>query len=301
MYIDRAVLEINGGCNYTCQMCPQTTADGKTGARGKSWLKKMSIGTFEDLIIQSRPKVVNLDGSGEATLNNDLPKYIEIVKKHGSKAYIFSNGYKMRGQFMRDCVDAGLDFFRFSIIGYNEETYRKWMNASNFNWVTENMYLMREYAQDCMVSSYHLILNNNEIEYEKQQYLKVANGGPVEIWKMHNWSGVYTSDRKGKKKTCGRPFSPDAVVRANGAVHPCCQVLGRDDEAILGNIHDNTLEDIWHGETYEKLREDHRTGNYPSFCKDCDFLIDDPEVLVYSNYAQEYKMNGSEFTLNEYR
>jgi hypothetical protein len=43
MQIDRAVIEINGGCNYTCQMCPQTTPDGKTGARGKNWLRKMSL------------------------------------------------------------------------------------------------------------------------------------------------------------------------------------------------------------------------------------------------------------------
>jgi len=295
MYINRAVLEVNGACNYSCQMCPQASG------RDSSFLKKMSLDTFEDMLKQLRPNVVNLDGSGEATLNNDLPKYIELVKRYNAKSYVFSNGLKMRGQFMKNCVDAGLDFYRFSIIGYDEETYRKWMNNSSFNWVLENLYNMREYSKDTFVSSYHLILDNDKVEYEKEQYLRLSKGGPVEIWKMHNWSGVMESDRKGKKRSCGRPFSPDAVVRANGAVHPCCQVLGRDVEATLGNVHDNTFEEIWNGESYEALREGHRTGNYPSYCESCDFLLDDPEVLVFSNYAEENKMNGASFSLKDYQ
>lgn len=296
MYTDRAVVEINGGCNYTCAMCPQTNP-----GRDKSFLKKMSLDTFEDVIKQTKPNVVNLEGSGEATLNSNLPRYIEIVKKYGAKAYIFSNGYKMHGQFMRDCVDAGLDFYRFSIIGYNAEKYQEWMNSPWFEMVLNNMYTMREYATDCMVASYHLILDNDNIEYEKEQYLNLSKGGAVEIWKMHNWSGVYESDRQGQKRSCGRPFSPDVVVRANGVVHPCCQVLGRDVEADLGNVHENTLEEIINGERYEALREGHRTGNWPSYCQDCDFLIEDPEVLVYSNYAKENIMNGASFSLADFK
>ena len=302
MHIDRAVIEVNGGCNYTCKMCPQTKPDGKTGARGKKWLTKMPLDVFEDLVVQMQPNVVNLEGSGEATLNRDLPKYIEIVKKHGAKAYIFSNGSKMHGQFMRDCVGAGLDFFRFSIIGYDQATYQQWMNASNFDSVCENMYEMREHASGtCQVASYHLILNNDQVDYERDRYLEVSRGGPVEIWKMHNWAGGYESDRSGSKRTCGRPFSPDAVIRANGAVHPCCQVLGKDDEATLGSIYDNPFHEIWNGAAYSNLRERHTAGDYPSFCKDCDFLIDDPEVLVHSNYAETNVMNGASFTLSDFQ
>jgi wyosine [tRNA(Phe)-imidazoG37] synthetase (radical SAM superfamily) len=309
MYIDRAVIEINGGCNYTCKMCPQTTADGKTGARGKDWLKKMPLDMFEDAIRQTRPRVVNLEGSGEPTLNRDLPRYIEIVKKYDAKAYIFSNGLRMQGKFMRDCVDAGLDFYRFSIIGYNAETYSKWMSSPNFDRVIDNMKQMRSYATNCAVASYHLILNNDNLEYEKEQYLKLSEGGLVEIWKMHNWSGVYSEadTRNGKLKTCGRPFSPDIVIRAGGvdgetgAVHPCCQVMGNDDAATLGHMSENTIEEIWNGPAYEALRDQHSTGDFPDFCKGCDFLIDDPEVLVYSNHAKIDAMHGTDFSLSEYK
>jgi len=300
-------------------MCPQTNKDGSTGARGKNWLKKMSLYDFEKYVAQCAEaglNVVNLEGSGEPTLNRDLAEYVKIVKKYGAKAFMFSNGRLMKDDFMKGVVDAGVDFFRFSIVGYNEEKYREWMNSPFYNLVINNLNEMQEYVttsnSECVVSTYHLILDNDDIEYEKEQYLKIVNGAGVktEIWKMHNWSGVYKPDygRDGAVKTCGRPFSPDVVIRAGGiggnkgAVHPCCQVLGRDDEAVLGHMGLNTLEEIWYGDAYNKLRKQHETGDYPDFCKGCDFLIDDPEVLIYTNHERDlYKMHGTEFDLNEYR
>src|SRR6056300_1606328 len=93
--IDRAVIEIQGACNFDCTMCPQ---DKRTGGREKEFLTKMSLLEFEDYVrdcAQHGLRVVNLDGSGEATLNRDLPKYIEICKKYNAKAFIFSNVHNM--------------------------------------------------------------------------------------------------------------------------------------------------------------------------------------------------------------
>ena len=130
--LERAVVEINGGCNYSCQMCPQSAPDG----RGKTWLKKLPLERFERLMEELSSehdcKVINLEGSGEPTLNANLHEYVSLVKKYGMKAYAFSNGFRMRGDLMRRSVDAGLDFFRFSVIGYNAETYWAWMNSRNF-------------------------------------------------------------------------------------------------------------------------------------------------------------------------
>ena len=319
MEVDRAVIEINGGCNYTCQMCPQTTPEGKTGARGKNWTGKMPLDEFKGYVNQLVDKglgVVNLDGSGEATIVKNLPEYIKVVTDAGAQSVIFSNGYKMNGTFMEECVDAGLGFFRFSIVGYDYDTYSKWMNSKNFYRTISNLHEMKRYVakskSKCIVATYHLILDNENIDFEVEQYKRIVQSANVqtEIWKMHNWSGVYDPvyDREGSKKTCGRPFSPDIVIRAGGldgntgAIHPCCQVLGRDDEAVLGHGSTNSLEEIWNGDKYNKLREDHTTGNYPDYCQSCDFLIDDPEVMVYTNHGREnYKMYGTKFSLEDYR
>ncbi len=321
MIIDRAVIEVNGGCNYSCSMCPQDT---RTGGRHKDFLKKMTLKEFEDNVAdcaQHGLRIVNLDGSGEATLNRNLPKYIEIVKKYGAKAFIFSNGYRMEGQFMMDCVDAGLDFYRFSWIGYDWKQYDKWMYnriGGTFMNTWDKVKSMREYVidtqSDCVVSTYHLITDNANIDHELSHYKQIVKALDVktEIWKMHNWSGAYdvgaTNQRKGEVKTCGRPFSPDVVIRAGGndgkrgAVHPCCQVLGRDEEAVLGHTSENTIQEIVEGEAYEALRESHRSGNYTQYCNDCDFLVDDTEVLVYTNHDRDLmKMHGTDFNLRDYQ
>ena len=67
-------------------------------------------------------------------------------------------------------------------------------------------------------------------------------------------------------------------------------------------MEDNTIEEIWNGKLYSELRDQHTSGNYPDFCKDCDFLIDDPEVLVYTNHERDLmKMHGTEFDLKDFQ
>ena len=313
-YVERAVLEINGGCNYTCQMCPQTNPDGTSGARGKKWLKKMTLNDFERHILELKNwglMVVQLEGSGEATLNNNLPEYIRICTENNVQSFIFSNGYKMQGSFMRDCVDAGLSLFRFSVIGFDSLSYMTWMRKNAFERVRDNATEMVEYSSNkrTRIASYHLILDTNNIEEEVTAYRKnfVEPAGTLgEIWKMHNWSGVYRPNyqREGGQKTCGRPFAPELTIRANGMVHPCCQVLGRDDEAVLGDLNHQTVKEVWNGSEYQKLRKLHIERKFEDtpYCADCDFLTDDTEVLVWKNSETAMlKMRGTKFNLNDYR
>ena len=58
--------------------------------------------------------------SGEPTMAKDLPEYIKAVKKR-FECFMYCNGARLNGDFMKKVVDAGIDFIRFSIIGYNKE------------------------------------------------------------------------------------------------------------------------------------------------------------------------------------
>lgn len=290
--LERAVVEIFGGCNYSCSMCPQSTG------RGSDWTRKMPIDLFKDILDQLPGKpLIQLEGSGEPTMVKDLPLYVEACKERGMKSYMYTNGFNFHGNFMKDTLDAGLDFVRFSCIGYNRETYKKWMSQDNFYTIQNNIIKTKEYSKECDISSYHLILDNNNIDYELEQYRKnIITKLDIKgyIWKMHNWSGNINPEYNRKasvKKTCGRPFANEITIRAGGingnrgAVTPCCQTMGSPNESksVLGHMGLQSFDDIWYGDKYNELRKSHEFGDWPDYCNNCDFLISDPEVLVWTN------------------
>lgn len=315
--LERAVVEVFGGCNYKCEMCPQTTG------RGKEWTRKMPFDMFENILDQLPGKpVINLEGSGEPTMAKDLPRYIEACTKRGFPSFIYSNGSFFKGQFMKDCINAGLSFARFSCIGYNRETYKKWMSEDNFDMLKEHIIQAKAYVEQtsskCILSSYHLILDNKQTDFEVDEYRNnfINPTGTVGyIWKMHNWSGnyqpLYVRDPS-TRRTCGRPFAPEITIRSGGngglkgAVTPCCQTMGPPNESksVLGHVETTSIEDIWFGDEYNNLRKAHEMKDFDSidYCKNCDFLYDDPEVLVWSNdkEASPYHMLGTNFSLKDF-
>jgi MoaA/NifB/PqqE/SkfB family radical SAM enzyme len=321
--LQRIVMEVFGGCNYTCQMCPQSNP-----GRGKNFTRKMPLDEFEKILDKIVPKygspVINLEGSGEPTMAKDLDKYIVAVKKRGLKCYMYCNGARLNGKFMKNVIDAGIDFIRFSVIGYNKEKYKKFMDVDNFELILSNIREIKKYIEQaksqCRIATYHLITNNEELDFEVEEYKKniINNLDTIGyIWKMHNWSGNYDNLNpriKTERRTCGRPFAPELTVRAGGdqgrtgAVVPCCQTLGPPNEAksILGHLDKDTFEEVYFGKQYQDLRLAHENKNFDSieYCKNCDFLYEDPEILVWTNdkKAKLHHMLGTDddFILTKY-
>ena len=321
--LKRVVMEVFGGCNYTCQMCPQSNP-----GRGVNFTRKMPLKEFVRILDELVPRYgkpqINLEGSGEPTMAKDLPEYIKEVKKRGLKCFMYCNGARLNGKFMNDVVDAGIDFIRISVIGYNKDLYKKWMDVDNFDLILNNLKELISYKNSrdaiCKISTYHLITDNSNIEHEIEEYKKnVINkvGSIGYIWKMHNWSGNYENRNQRKKtdrRSCGRPFAPEITIRAGGklgrtgAIVPCCQTLGppNEEKSILGHMDQDTFETIYNGELYTQLRKAHEKKDFDSidYCKNCDFLYDDPEVLIWSNdtSAKINHMLGTEddFILTKY-
>ena len=288
----------------------------------------MPLKEFErilDLIIPKYGKpLINLEGSGEPTMAKDLPQYIKAVKKRNLKCYMYCNGAKLNGDFLKKVLNEKIDFIRFSMIGYDKKTYLKWMNIDNFDLILSNIREAKKYIDEnnlkTKLGTYHLITDNSNLESEINYYknnIISKTGVYAYIWKMHNWSGNYENKNartKTKRRTCGRPFAPELTVRSGGELNrtggivPCCQTLGppNEEKSLLGHLDNQSFEEVYFGEKYQKLREAHEKKEFDKidYCKDCDFLYDDPEVLIWSNdpEARPHHMLGTDesFTLTDY-
>ena len=306
-------MEINGGCNYKCQMCPQAVG------REKEFLKKLPFDVFEKVIddgMQYGLQTVTLHGSGEPTLNRDFPEYVRAVKDRGLTCISFTNGKKLTEELSHRLIDAGIDVLRLSCIGYNKATYEDWMAGGDYNLVRENAKRFCDMAKGTPTQMHinHLIINQEEVEYEVRQYREnwgQYTGAFSEIWLMHNWADSdkvkLNYHRKGTKRSCGRPFAPLLQVRAGGlggsraAVVACCMVLGQDSKGVLGHLDHNTIEEVVSSPAYEELRKAHREGRFDDIevCKNCDQLYDTPEALVWSDIpGREYQQSKNLSTLN---
>ena len=293
--LERAVVEIFGGCNYQCQMCPQSTG------RDATFVRKMPIPLFTKIIkdvAQYGTPVINLEGSGEPTMAKNLPEYIDICKQYDLPVFMFTNGANLSGTFMQTTIDAGINFIRFSIIGSTSKEYHHWMGVDNFGMILANMRETIDYIQTtgsgCQITSYHLLTTDDPTELARYINLIEQMGITGYIWKIHNWSGnIENQGRAAPVKTCGRPFVPELTVRSGGlggqraAVTPCCQTMGPPNEqlSVLGHLDHSSIDEVWNGPLYNNLRELHASGNMTDieYCKNCDFLTSGEDVLVWTN------------------
>lgn len=66
---------------------------------------------------------------------------------------------------------------------------------------------------------------------------------------------------------CDWPWR-SAYVRQDGKVQPCCMLMG-EDRAILGDLAEAPLDEIWHGERYEAFRAALLSPEPPAVCRGC--------------------------------
>ena len=296
-------LELFGGCNLSCPMCPQSSG------REKDFKKLLKFDLFKKIIDEAIPhglEFVSVGGSGEPTMSKSLIQSIQYLTDNNIKSLLYTNGQKIDNYMFIELCEAGLSDLKISCQGWDRESYAYWMSVDSYDEMRERIKGFKKIVEKnnylILLQTNHLIQDYKNSDYQKKMYLKnwvEYIGCFAEIWKAHNWSGVYDEDNinriqnnsKMLKRSCGRPLAEVVEIRAGGlnggyaAVVPCPNVLGQDSKAVLGHVDKENLFEVFNGKKYKELRKLHLENKFDEidYCKDCDHLISYPEALVWTN------------------
>ena len=264
-------VEATSHCNLLCTMCPRTDMVND----GSFWkIEHTDFELYKRLIDEGVTKglcSVKFNYLGEPLMNRELFKWIAYAKEKGVIDVMFNTNATMLNETnARKIIASGLDKLFFSFDSPDKEHYEKirvngkfertFSNIVRFHEIREEMNSSTPYTRVSMVR-----MKENEHECEKfvQLFENIVDSVGICEYLDHtsqnHGNNKNSSFRKMSRNTfCCPQLWQRMFVHPDGLVTPCCNDSARS--LIMGNIHENNVEDIWLGEKYMELRELHATG-----------------------------------------
>jgi len=273
-------IELTNHCPMTCEMCPRTDDMKRPLGYMDRVLYRRIIG--EAARTTSR---VFLHHFGDSLLHPGLGEFIGYAREHGIQTYLSANPVLLTEPRIRAVVDNGLHELVLSLDGVTGETSAavRGRAAQNVELAEKRIRSLVEYRARAGSKEPVIILqivrqkqNAHEVEEWLRKWEGSAGIDRVKVKSFVTWDGH--SERINRLRleaepdtsavVCDKPWS-SVTILWDGRVVPCCF----DYDAIqeLGNVGEQSLEEIWRGERLRQLRSCHRDGNLENvaLCAKC--------------------------------
>tara|TARA_A100001037_G_C15083291_1_gene605330 strand:- start:603 stop:1448 length:846 start_codon:yes stop_codon:yes gene_type:complete len=250
--------------------------------------------------IASQIRVVVLYHGGEPLLNKNFARMVVAVKSLGIPfVKTVTNGMLLDDRRCVELIESGLDALEVSLDGDSAEMNNAVRRNSDFQMIVDGIHRLISHrrsrglkhpqvhvsttrfldpsgpAELPATPSPHLLHAFENIEDELEGYKATyAMRWPY----MHvdpDTYDVFIADERASG-TCDY-VEETMTIRWNGDIVACCYDL--TSKLVMGNIRENTIEEIWHGEEYKTLRENLNSGRYPDPCSNCN-AIRSPAYLI---------------------
>lgn len=130
-YPRRLVFELTNACNLNCVMCGRNAADFK--------LTSFDMDVFRSFEpIMDYVEEVTLMGWGEPTIHPHFKEMLDIIHKHGTRAYFCTNGMSL-AKIKDSLFDYEVDVFGVSLDGATQETNGRIRKGSDLNAIAANL------------------------------------------------------------------------------------------------------------------------------------------------------------------
>ena len=211
----------------------------------------------------------------------------------GVKLYLSTNAQLLSHERSRKLIDEELlDVINFDIDGLNKNTFEGIRINLNFDTVTSNVKYFLNYKKSTRKKIPQTRVTIIDMKPTKDEILGFVKywsnlADKVDVNHYNTWGGTqdelnYDDDHQNDKhrgklsestKTsfdfaCTHPWE-EMVIGADGRVGLCC--LDHELNEQVGDVKENTIQEIWQGEIINEYRHKQLNLDYKSIasCKDC--------------------------------
>lgn len=287
-------------CNFRCSPCVHGNEKTRNDLKP---FKHMELDLFRKIISEikgwegGKLRLLRLAVLGEPFLHPRFTTMIKIAKDANvaDRVDTFSNGSLLTEDVSSRIVDYGLDHIRFSIYSVDPERHREVTRSNcDIHAINDNIRKLRSIRDarkaskpfilvkmfdaftaenDIFLNMYHDIAD--EVAFEKVHNATRYRGHDLvqAYYKNDALAAMTKADyRKGLHAhvACPRPFLA-LVISSMGDVLMCTHDAPRATK--VGDVKDNTLEEIWNGRILFEFRKMHLMGNKHEnlLCRNCDW------------------------------
>jgi len=283
-----AVIETTNRCNLNCPYCMVGVHNDlleKHGSASHDLMRRemgqMGEDTFNDIVASLTCfgiREVFLHFQGEPLLNPRTTEFAKILKDEGLIVNIFTNGLAFNDETIQRISEVEINKIRFSIDGASKETYEMNRVGGDYHKVID---ILKKVCDAHRTKKTHIewqfvAMRNNEHEIEKAKSLSENIGANFVLKGFRETDPVLRTidpryHAKYLKKPC-KDIYRQVGIYWNGDVVPCC--YDTDGSEIMGNLSQNTLEEIWNSQKFRQFRTNAEKAhmdpdNEPGICKTC--------------------------------
>jgi len=287
-HIRRIDIELHSFCNRTCEWCPNKTYLRNKQVRMEDWVFEKVINELAESGFGTKRRFMEDGVNFERTFTNDQPilsflGYMEPMadmKNFRSKLkYAIENLppnieflSHTNGDYLTKENLEDLPLTTLGVMDYDNLGPEYWANK-----LTELGCLVMEdenINSQGYVLAIHKLINNIRVTTNWTENSELENRAGAlskdeDVIKMMGW-------RNGAEKRTTPCAEPTYFMNItyDGNVMPCCHMrsdIPMHEDYILGNVKENTLQEIYYSEKAEKFREKLTVpmGDYPDPCKNC--------------------------------
>ncbi|NOZ64857.1 MAG: radical SAM protein [Caldiserica bacterium] len=264
------MMQTTSRCNSSCSFCPYSEVS-----------KKLPQGDMEEeifwKIIEEAATQPGIKRVMPYLMNEPLcdPQIVEKVcrikeKVPQASVHILTNGINLTREIGESIIDSPLDWIGISIHAIREDTYQRFTGRRDFQDILVKITLFVEKALEKRGGDFVMInithapgyLTEKEkeeaLDYWKNLGVKrikycpspISRGGNVKWLPLVKYKGIKGCDSIWRNEMIHILFNGDVVL--------CCMDWQR--EVIMGNVRENSIEEIWNSPYYLEI-EDYIRGN----------------------------------------